>query len=392
MNTLCVYTLFNNSKPTCCGIRDNNNIKIIDLYKPNTGLTIKKIKNRIEIIKNIILNANSIGRPTITSNFKKHLECFNFEKSYEPYNIYDIHLPNIEPSKVDPHKIIASVLESMSKYKIREYNRIIANSATVYRDLQENGLLLNHTRVFPIWSQDTFSGRSKSTGFNIQGYFEQDFIRPTLSSENSVLIHFDWICADIRMASILSGDNILNDSFINSDPYTHLMNILNSGSDKITREECKRYLLKSINSMDFMSDAFQIYPELGKWLYNCAHEISNNNTLRSILGRKFHRRFAKNDFSVLNGIMQGSVVHAMQIVIRKIWESLPNQIIAEIHDSLVMCADNDLQSIKHTIDTVSKIMLYPFEGILDTNYIFPLKISIGRKWKSWKLYKEIRNG
>ena len=66
----------------------------------------------------------------------------------------------------------------------------------------------------------------KSTGFNIQGFSEKVFVHNVSALEGDLLVHFDWICADIRVASLLSGDENLKRSFVKSDPYKFLMKSL----------------------------------------------------------------------------------------------------------------------------------------------------------------------
>jgi hypothetical protein len=273
-----------------------------------------------------------------------------------------------------------------------EYQKVIANAAVVYQDMEDVGLLINHSPEFPKWSQKTFSGRSKTTGFNIQGFAEDFHVVPQGGQECDVMIHFDWISADIRVAAIMSQDPLMDRAFTHSDPYIVMMNELNSASDEqITREESKRYLLKSINSMDFTSVALtEVYPRLGRWIRRCKEATEDGKPLETILNRKFRLARAKNQLAVLNGVMQGSVAHAMQLVLRRIWDKLPSRIITEIHDCLVVSAAPDGAEIKAVIDIIAPIMLYPFEGVLDSNPSFPLEVSIGKKWKKWKLHKIYR--
>ena len=140
--------------------------------------------------------------------------------------------------------------------------------------------------------------------------------------------------------------------------------------------------------MDTSSIALtEVYPQLGRWIKNCKQNLQNGDgSLSSILNRKFKTKYAKNNLAVLNGIMQGSVAHAMQIVIRKIWELIDDRLIAEIHDSLVVCTKKDPKSIRNTIDAIAPIMLYPFKDTLDDNPSFPLCVSIGKAWKKWTPY------
>lgn len=396
MSTLYVYTLFDNrtGRPRCTGIKDGDTVKVCDLYRPGAGKTIKKIDKTKKLIKRIILKANSERRKIVTSDFKSYIAAFDLPRDHREYHVYDVHLPDIQPTKSQDKDsdVIRRVLDRMSQSTPYEYQKILANAAVVYQDLEDTGLLINHSLEFPKWSQKTFSGRSKSTGFNIQGFSEDFHVVPQGGQECDVLIHFDWICADIRVASIMSHDTRLTEAFNHSDPYTIMMNELNSGSDeKISREESKRYLLKSINSMDFTSVALtEVYPRLGRWIRRCKEATAEGKPLETILNRKFRLARAKNELAVLNGVMQGSVAHAMQIALRRIWDKLPSRLITEIHDCLVVSAAPDSAEIRAVIDIIAPIMLHPFEGVLDSNPAFPLNVSIGKKWKKWRLHRVYR--
>ena len=164
----------------------------------------------------------------------------------------------------------------------------------------------------------------------------------------------------------------------------------------LSLKECKTYLLKSINSMDFTSVALSsVYPQLGAWIGRCkrilSKEDSSDQYLETLLKRKFKRANAKNDLAVLNGVMQGSVAHAMQLSMRRIWEEFPQMLIAEIHDSLVVSCHPTKRHVRSTIETVAEIMLHPFKGVLKANPAFPLKVSVGKRWKKWRtmrIYRE----
>lgn len=398
MNCLYIYTLFDKKtgRPRCTGIKDGNIVKICDLYRPGAGKTIKKIETIKKTIKKIIIKANSEQRRIIISDFKSHIASFDLPRDHRKWNVYDIHLTDIWPTKssTKDFEIIQKVLDKMSTLIPQNYQNIIAQAAIVYQDMEDNGLMINCDPVWPKWSQKTFSGRSKTTGFNIQGLSDDFHVTTQSGSERDILIHFDWVCADIRAASLLSQDLQLQKAFDISDPYTIMMDILNinvNDNEKITREESKLYLLSSINSMDISSVALNgIYQDLGKWIYRCRSSTDLGKPLQTILGRKFRLAHSKNKLAVLNGVMQGSVAHAMQLVLRRIWDKLPNRLIAEIHDCLVVSSSPDSSEIKSVIDIIAPIMLYPFDGILDENPIFPINVSIGKKWKKWKLYKSYR--
>jgi len=399
MSDLYIHTLFDHKlKPLCTGIKDGERITIVELYREKTGISIKQIQKNCSIIRDIILRSSRSGRSVVLSDFKSYIKHFGLPLELQQYNVYDLHLPNIKPTESfqQDHVLINKILEKMENSTVYEYQKIMANAAVVYQDLENNGLLLNYTTVKPIWSQRTFSGRSKTSEFNVQGYHQHDLIRPSGVDDSVVLIHFDWICADIRVASLLSVDKILSDTFIDSDPYLMMAAEINSGkkadAKPIDRDTCKQYLLKSINSLDITSDALLlVYPSFGKWIGKCKKTIKSNGSLETMLQRKFRRQQAKNDLAVFNGAMQGSVAHAMQLVIRHIWEQLPRQLVAEIHDSLVVCSRPDVASIRKTINIVTDVMLHPFRGVLPDNPVFPLQVSIGKRWKKWKtiyVYRE----
>jgi hypothetical protein len=371
---------------------------VVELYRPGEQKKLHKIFEQRDIIHRLILLSGAKGRPVVLSDFKAHIRAFELPRDpNEHYTVYDLHLPDVKStgSRQGDHALVRKILAKMANASVREYQHVLANAAVVYQDLEDKGILRNYTKESPIWSQKTFSGRSKTTGFNIQGYSEEDKIRTTAMKDDAVLIHFDWICADIRVASILSQDQNLQKAFEESDPYIMMMDELNKGikNGQLTRDECKTYLLKSINSMDFTSIALtKVYPQLGDWIGRCKHTLGRENGyLETLLRRRFRRAQAKNDLAVLNGVMQGSVAHAMQLTIRKIWERIPYCLVAEIHDSLVISCQPHPRRIIEAIDTVSEIMLHPFYGVLKANPAFPLKVSVGKRWKKWRtmrIYRE----
>lgn len=396
MSNLYVFTLFDpkSGRPRCTGIKSGDRVILRDLFRPGAGKIHKSIRKDLKTVRKIILTANSQRNPIVISDFKAHLIAFELPIDQRSYHVYDVHFPDIKPTttQAKDFEIIRKVLDKMSKRKIHDYQRVIAEAAVVYQDLENAGLVVNQCEESPIWSQKTFSGRSKTTKFNIQGYTEPFTITPpNWSNHVCSLVHFDWVCADIRVAALLSQDQRLLQAFNDTDPYTTMMNELNNGSDdKITREESKKYLLKSINSMDFTSVALsEVYPRLGSWIRRCKESSADGGYLETIMKRRFRRAHAKNQLAVLNGVMQGSVAHAMQLVIRRIWERLPGRLVAEIHDSLVISA-GDGKDIRSVIDIVAPIMLHPFQNALDSNPAFPFKVSIGKKWKCWKLFETHR--
>lgn len=394
MKPLYVYTLFDpkTNKPRCIGIKDGDSLIIKELYKgKGSGNPLAKVLNNIEKIRKLITKSE-FKRPIVLSDFKRHIEAFGLEYSTRQLEVYDYHLPDVAPPTEEGRdiRLVTKVLDKMSTQKPRYYQKVLANAQIVYHDLERRGVEINHEPFFPKWSTKTFSGRSKTTGVNLQGWSDHDIVRPPGYNEKDVLIHFDWICADIRVASLLSKDEILRESFVESDPYQKMLDILHSDGDtSVSRDECKLNLLRAINSMDFTSVVLtDIYQDLGRWIRRSKEQArEEGGYLQTILHRKFRTAQAKNELAVLNGVMQGSVAQAMQCVIRRVWERFPSKIVTDIHDSLVVACHSDPSEIRATMSAVADIMLHPFEGVLKSNPAFPVKVSIGKKWKKWTTVK-----
>ena len=381
-------------RPCTIGVRVGGKSTIYDLFRPNHKITYASCRDNLNSIKEFILTANAKSKSIITTDFKQLIKTLNLPCDNRVYKVYDLHLHKqighicSTGNQSKDHNIVRRILEKMETADLNEYQLLISNASIVYHDIESRGIVINDLPVYPKWSLNTYSGRSKSTEFNIQGHHEEDKITAAGMMNNSVLLHFDWIAADIRVASLLSNDQKLKDSFNESDPYQYMMEIIGQG---ITREECKVALLKSINSMDVSSVVLtQIFQRLGDWISECKHRIESIGVLESILSRKFKMSSSKNALAMLNGVMQGSVVHAMQSVVRRVWEKLSPYMIAEIHDSLIMCVPADNSIIRSTISIVAPMMLRPFDGLLPSNPSFPLKVSVGKKWKNWKLLETHR--
>jgi len=390
----CIYNE-KSDKPRAVGFRLDGKDTFFNLFRPGEAKSVKQVLDRVDKIKSFLLRANHQGHQIFLSDFRLWIQSFNLPIDTREYNVYDQHLPKIESASSYDEDVdkIGRILDTFGCKEPSPWRKVSSNASIVYEDLERKGLLQNYTKQYPRWSQKTYSGRSKSSVFNVQGWHEDDHIRTPGSSDRDLLIHLDWICADIRVASLLSEDSLLQQTFKDSDPYDLMCNIINEGASKdaaVSRDNCKESLLRSINSMDFENPVFEIYEGLGSWIKDCNHKIFDKGYLKSLLGRKFHLKRAKNDLAVLNGAMQGSVAHAMQHTLKRIWDVFPNCIIADIHDSLVLNASSDRRILRSMLEIIVPIMVYPFEGLLPDNPAFPVRVSIGNKWKQWKHHKTYR--
>ena len=114
MSCLYVYALYNkNSKPCCVGIKDGDNVKVCELYRPGAGKTIKHIETFIKILRKIILKANDDDRCIVTSDFKSLLVALDMPLDARKYNVYDLHLPDIPPSNPSKDK---KVIKSFQRH------------------------------------------------------------------------------------------------------------------------------------------------------------------------------------------------------------------------------------------------------------------------------------
>jgi len=396
MQRIHIYTLFDKrtQKPCCTGVLIGDKVIVKEIFRSGAGKPLTKVYESFKFIHDLIVSAQERKITVIISDFKAHLKAFDLPLLKELYEVYDLHLPAVTPqSEEQDAKNLGFILRKMATQTPKPYQKIFSNAAVVYEDLERVGLVYNYKPVSPIYSQKTYSGRSKTMQFNIQGLGEECLIWPTYYGERDILLHFDWVCADIRAASYLSGDKKLLQSFAESDPYTFMMHEINAGSEqKMNREECKRYLLQSINSMDFTSTALlDIYPGLGRWIRQVRTQLcEENGQVETILNRRFTLQGAKNMLAALNAAMQGSVAHAMQSAVRQIWEKLGARLITEIHDSLVICCPPKSDYIEQIIDEVANIMLHPFANIMDDGPIFPVNVSMGKKWRKWQLCRTYR--
>ncbi len=395
-NPICVYVLFDNaSEPIVAGILQKGKKHLLNLYGKGSDTTLQEVEDNKAAIAAIINNAVANNIPLITSDFKRILSAFPVELAQRiDYSVYDLCWETdigIKDCKA-ARAILSNMLDRLGTAKYREWQRIYANAAVVYQALENRGVTIGMIHHKPIWAQNTYSGRSKNTQVNIQGQDGNEFLTNPTSEDGDVFLYFDWMAADIRVAAILSGDELLNESFKTSDPYTHLEQLLTDDTGTVSRADCKQQLLQSINSFNFGHPILEsVYKQLGTWLRESKRKLDEFGELKSILGRKFQVAKARNQnpLAVQNGVLQGSVAHAMQLTVKRIWDIYGSSLLCEIHDSIAMTAKPEY--VPSMIRGVVDVMTQPFRGILDSNPFFPVKVSIGKKFRKWKpirIYRE----
>lgn len=375
-----LYAIFDHkTRPVAAGIRTANNSAIIPLYVHGTSQSIYAIAQSIKKLNKWLEKSLLSNKNIITNDFKSVLSGFKFSLPDEKLNVYDTIHPSLEvPSTLnDINVVVSSGLDALQRNKIQYWQYAAANAAVVYEHLERIGILVGGILKHPKWSYDTTSGRSKTKEFNIQGTNKDDCITDRHGSGSDIFINFDWRGADIRIAAILSDDDHLNDISLGSDPYQKIADIIDQ-----PRNESKIMLLSAINALRVDDPVIGLFPKLQKWMTEQKDRLSSGQPVYSILRRSFYNE--KKPLSSFNATMQGSIAHAMQLTIRKIWEA-KFRLLAETHDSItIACTKEDA---KETVREISNIMCRPFSGILKNNPIFPVRVSVGKHWCQWKQYR-----
>jgi hypothetical protein len=357
----------------------NNTVDIYDLYLQGSGLKLYAVEQRKKYI------ASLFDGEVAVNDFKAHLCAFGLPTNKD-YKTFDIPFTDdTKQSNNDELKkiLMSKIIEIKTQPHKETWQSLLSNATLVYQDLENRGVLFESMLVHPIYGTNTFTGRSSTSDFNIQGMGDGQDIT-SVSYDNDIFVYADWIAADMRMASIMSNDIEMQKAFELSDPYEYLATKINTD---VTRDECKKALLSSIYALNYDNTILDLYPQLKNWIISSCEKLEIDKYLSSILGRKFHLN-KNNHRSVFNATIQGSVAHAMQNVLIKLHQKMPELILTEMHDSVILCCRKDL--LKKTVEFVKDTMLHPFNGIIDSNPLFPLRVSIGNKWRNWKLFKTYR--
>jgi len=365
-----LLTAFSDSyppKPLITAIYDEK-LEVIPLYIKGTSKSlfdvqkdIKDLTNKIELCK----------EPVLLNDAKSHIHAFGLESSRLYQSSYNI--PTNRKLAVYK-KLFETILPFDSDHN--EWRRVLSNSSMAYLTMESRPIFLDEVRIYPHYYLDTFSGRSRCCNYNIQGASTDTPIRT--ADPDDIFICCDWISADIRAASSISGDKELADTYTKSDPYTALAEML-----EMPREECKLAFFGIIYSLDVDSPILELFPVFRQWIKDRLAELNENGYLCTPLGRKF-KLGKRNEKSVFNAVLQGTVAHAMQSSLAQMNDRLSDFLVAETHDSIIFAAKRPL--VPHVIKEAVGIMLNPLKSLPS----FPLRVYLGKKWKQWKLYKEYR--
>ncbi len=382
---LYVYTFFDKShdgRPllTCVHDEDSSLTKFYTLYIHKSGKSIYDIEKSQESVKKII----GASKKVVLNDYKQHIIGFSIDQ----YNnkVYDLPLPKMTADSVKGAKKKAvKIIAAMKKTKPQIWHNVRANAAVAYADLQQRGIVIGYRDIkYPQWDIDTYSGRSRASKVSVQGMTDHDIYNVR---GGEIYLHFDWVSADIRMVSILSRDERLNKAFKDSDPYTYMTEQLHRHVD---RDEAKRSLLASIYKMDYNSIAMDFYSGLKEWVMESSDSLTRTGHVQSVLGRKFKLEGDRNRRSVFNATIQGSVAHAMQLCIRRVWDLFPSNLLIENHDSLVLTCHNE-EEIVPIVNGVCGVMVQPFKSIIPKGMMFPTVVSIGKQYRNWQKFKRFNS-
>jgi hypothetical protein len=373
MNRIVVLVSWRGKKPHTATIINpkTKTHKHFELWKPGTGRKLSDIVEDENKIKKLVNSFESL-----ILDYKSYIDYFGVSDQI----VYD-YCGELEGDSFKDH------LKFMIKHKLeffKKWQEIRGDAAEVYYKLQERGLRCNYAILKPIYGMDVYSGRTKTTEFNIQGANEGYQIEH-INPENSVFVQFDWIAADPRIAGFMSEDEELIGCYNKEDPYAIIMQKL----PHLSRKDCKLEFMMAMNALAEDNDLISVFPKLKKWISNYKYKLSSGESSRTILGRKFEcdgtLKMMRRSF---NSILQGSVAHAMNLVVKKVDDECGDVIMVEQHDSMTVCLKP--ATLKTHIDKIAEIMYKPFDGILSNEITMPLTISVGKKWQEYKLLKEVR--
>lgn len=363
-----------------------NSFSIIDISKKitkyyevwNGKLKLEEVIKREQFLINFV----KLCKEIIIPNYKLFVDKFGTNYNciiYDPIGEY----------REDQKDHLKYIINNKNEL-FGEWQRIRAESAKIYSKLERNGILIEHRKIYPKYEMNVFSGRSKTSGFNVQSADDSYNIRH-INVTNKIFLHFDWIAVDPRICGILSEDKNILDSYKTSDPYNFMEKFYNN--KVFDRNTCKLQLMRSIYALYENDETLKVFGTLSEWIKVQLKKLNDIGYVESILGRKFYlEKDKKDDLTskrrVFNGMIQGSVVHAMQNTLQLVDKEINDIILSEQHDSLTVCVREDM--VKKTIDTIVDIMFRPFQGILINNPTMPLKVHIGKSWRKYHMLREVR--
>jgi len=321
----------------------------------------------------------------------------------------------------DKHEIIPLILEH------REASKIIS---TYTDNLIE--LLDSNNYLHPTFLQlGTTTGRMSSKNPNIQNIPTSGQYGPLIrtafvSSENNILVSFDYSQIELRVAAILSNDEKLSEVFYNNQDIHEAVSIEIFGDNsKENRRKAKiinfgilygmgaSSLRKNLGddttpkeAREYIDKFFETYQNLSKYLEDTKKFVRENGYSKTLFGRR--RNFPDINSKVpflksiaermaintpIQGTATGDIIKiAMNDIQKYITKNkLENAIsfLAQVHDELIFEISEKKQ--KKIIPEIQKIMENvlkntTYNNISDKQKNFPLKVAYttGKDWSKLK--------
>ena len=371
-----------------------------DLFREKNSLF--GIVKRLKFLKALIQSGEAIS----INDVKSHIDAMaghglvvGFDEPYKVFSRVE-KIPYDRTATVDQlfATCKASIVNVVKSGDLRPlWQKLNGRASLIYALLQTRGFWDGIKFNYPLYSMNSSSGRPNAAGYTIFNQAPDAPIFP-IDRTHTKFIQFDWIAADFRAASLLSGDPKMLESFKVSDPYNTLADALQHD-----RKECKKGLLVATNALNPTSPMVQYYDKFSAWMVESIDSLHTNGFLTSLLGRKFSYvgdvsdpevRYTQ-DKRIFNAILQGTVVHAMQNVLWLVYHHFGNHFLTDRFDGIVMTADES--SLDFIIKHVGDIMFRPFQNVLESgtpeflkDATFPVAISVGDRWGDYKHVKDIR--
>lgn len=386
---LIVHTIFDYKQavpwPLATGVYNQETKKFtyVDLYRPGPNTSLLVVQKRLDAIK-LLLTTKKVS----VNDFGAHIRAFQIPALLS-YDVYSRPGMTLVPETEKDFKLaILTAIKKAQTDGAAIWQKIDAKAQVAYAMIEKHGINDGVKINRPSFDMHTFTGRSRSRGYNVHGLGDNDIVLPR-SNMHGVFLQFDWIAADLRAASILAGDKVLQNFFEHSDPYERIAEELNED-----REYCKILVLKSLYSLRYDAPELRFYKKFVEWIESSVASLKKNGYLQSILGRKFyiedskHVEPIKKERAVFNATVQGTIAHAMNLTMARVAQDFPGNLLLDQYDSIVLTCERS--QVPMLISEVGNIMLRPFKNVLKEDPTFPVRVSIGPAWRKWKPLRELR--
>ena len=116
-------------------------------------------------------------------------------------------------------------------------------------------------------------------------------------------------------------------------------------------------------------------------------QLNSNEVVTKIILPKIANEY-HGDFYKLGRRRAVAISRITLAVLMKVNHRWPGRIFTELQDALILAVSKD--ELVDIIFDVQQIMNDPFGEMVDPSILFPLVISIGKRWRRWKPYRDVR--